>query len=429
MTAGIGTCPWYMTPVNEAPFCMISGELCTAAGDLRKCSIEHVPYDPNTQMRISEIYPAISGEGTSTGTVCTIVRTVGCNLRCQYCVTGNTRIATPGRQKDISTVEVGDQVLAYDFETKRVVKTNVLDVSSRYAKSERLLYFKGTSPHTSLRITNMHLMYAEGEWVRARDVKLDDKLYVLTNVFVGDRLTRQRPDCVPLKKFSSISPIKQPYASRLGVGMHAKPRAMVPVYNLTTSHGNFFANRILVHNCDTVYAYEGGTPLLLKEVVASVLKIGIKTVLFTGGEPLLDRRSAHAFLLAMVHHGIKVYVETNGSVDILPFKVLANIVMDIKCPSSGMQDKLLVRNLENIGPLDEIKFIVGDREDYEYARHMVDTYKLSTRTSNLFISPIISNTITEFPQQLSRWLIEDRSLMKLMLQQHKIVWGPKLRGV
>jgi len=258
-------CPWYMTPLDKEPFCIVKPGVCAVAGDQSKCDIKYVPYDPNIKMQISEIYPALSGEGASTGVVCTIVRTVGCALRCKF--------------------------------------------------------------------------------------------------------------------------------------------------------------------CDSAYAYEGGTTLPLKDVVAAVLKFGIKTVLFTGGEPLLDKNSAHAFLLAMVHHGIKVFIETNGSIDILPFKILAGIVMDVKCPSSGMSETLYTDNLKNIGPFDEVKFVVGDREDYEYAKGIVETYELIKHTNNVFISPVWDDNVIEFTKQLAQWLIEDRSLLRLMLQMHKVIFGATKRGV
>lgn len=180
--------------------------------------------------------------------------------------------------------------------------------------------------------------------------------------------------------------------------------------------------------CDSQYAYEGGEQVTLGDVVAAVLKFGIRKVLFTGGEPLLNEQVATNFLRAMMKHEIVVYIETNGSVNIWPCKMLGHIVMDIKTPSSGMHEKMHWDNLTYLGPTDEVKFVVSDQEDYSYARQVIMERGLSNITSNIFISPAWSGDV-KFYQNLSQWMIRDRSEARLMLQQHKVIWGATRRGV
>lgn len=180
--------------------------------------------------------------------------------------------------------------------------------------------------------------------------------------------------------------------------------------------------------CDTQYAYEGGTYVALKDVVDAVLKFGMPTVLFTGGEPLMDTQAASHFLRAMLEHHMVTYVETNGSVDIWPFKVLARMVMDIKTPSSGMHEKMHWDNLNYIGPNDEVKFVVADEADYLYAMRIITEHGLLNTTPNIFISPAWSED-PKFVQLLSQWMVRDVCGARLMLQQHKYIWGPDTRSV
>jgi 7-carboxy-7-deazaguanine synthase len=182
--------------------------------------------------------------------------------------------------------------------------------------------------------------------------------------------------------------------------------------------------------CDSVYAYDGGQKIALRDVLAMVLKYGIRMVLFTGGEPLLDEKVAGNFLRAMLENQIVTYVETNGAMDIRPFKLLAHIVMDIKTPSSGMHGRMNWNNIFYMGVTDEVKFVVSDEEDYNYAKQVMSKYKLDQITPNIFMSPVWgSDSDMSFVQALSNWMIQDKSEARLMLQQHKCIWGPKRRGV
>lgn len=259
-------CPWALTYTDGSYECVMDlGKPKRCEGDREKCPFgDFSAYDPDLEMHISEIYPAISGEGATAGTVCTIIRTVGCNLRCSY--------------------------------------------------------------------------------------------------------------------------------------------------------------------CDTTYAYEGGDIVSTKDILDAVLKFGIHTVLFTGGEPLLNKQVASNFLRALFENEISAFVETNGSIDIRPFIPLAHMVLDIKCPSSGMSDKMFWDNIQYIGFDDEIKFVISNAEDYEFAKGIIEKQQLIKRTQHIFMSPAWSDDKSFF-QELSNWLVVDRSPAKLSIQQHKVIWGPKERGV
>jgi len=181
--------------------------------------------------------------------------------------------------------------------------------------------------------------------------------------------------------------------------------------------------------CDSKYAYEGGESLTVAEIIKKLNAIDIKTILLTGGEPLLQKDGVLSLLRAFIEHKFITYVETNGSIDIRPFKWSAHLVMDVKCPSSGMVSRNYLKNLDNITSGDEVKFVIGTREDYDYANSIIREYDLLRKTPNIWISPIWSSDDKTFMQNLSNWMIEGKSTVRLMLQQHKVIWDANKRGV
>lgn len=184
--------------------------------------------------------------------------------------------------------------------------------------------------------------------------------------------------------------------------------------------------------CDSKYAYEGGDEISLRGILDMISKIGIDTVLLTGGEPLLDAEIASNLLRAFLEKQLTVYVETNGAISIRSFAPMANIVMDIKCPGSGMHERTLWSNLEYISYNDEIKFVVSDRRDYEYAVAAIEEHQIFKRTLNVFMSPVWhqdSVVRSALFQELSNWMVADRSRARLTLQQHKVIWPAAMRGV
>ena len=423
-------CQWIYIERNELKCIANILKPCSYKGDNTNCEIIHAtPYDSSKEMVISEIYPAISGEGTSTGTVCIIVRTVGCNLRCKYCLVSSTKIAVEKGDKDIQNIEVGDKVYSYNTKISTIELTEVIHISNRFVPTSEVVYVQGCKKMDKLYITKDHPIYVDHEWIPAKKISTAS-LTSLTSLTKLIRSPRRSISPHITKTFVTTEPLTPRQAARLGSDPFngGGNKEEVLVHNITTKQGNFFANRLLVHNCDTVYAYEGGTKKTTQEVVNEVLSYGIKTVLFTGGEPLLDPDTASNFLRAMLENGITTYVETNGAVDIKGVKLLAHIVMDVKTPSSGMQDSMYWRNLGVIGNNDEVKFVISNREDYDYSKKIIEDYKLFDRTQNIFFSPTWSEDMS-LAKELSSWMLEDKSLAKLMIQQHKVLYGKSMRGV
>jgi len=176
--------------------------------------------------------------------------------------------------------------------------------------------------------------------------------------------------------------------------------------------------------CDTTYAYYDGTELTEDEIIDKVKTAGVKTVEITGGEPLLQEGVLHV-VKRLLDDGCKVLIETNGSIDIRDIDRRAVVILDIKTPGSGMSEKMKMSNLDYLGPKDEVKFVITNREDYEWAKGVVSRYALAGRCKVLF-SPAFGMLK---PRDLSEWIISDRLDVRLNLQLHKYIYGPEERGV
>ena len=176
--------------------------------------------------------------------------------------------------------------------------------------------------------------------------------------------------------------------------------------------------------CDTTYAYEEGREMSEGEVLQAVQAYGIRLVEITGGEPLMQRDT---FPLAtkMLDSGFSVLIETNGSLDIKALDKRAVVIMDIKTPKSGMFGKMALGNLDLLKENDELKFVVADREDYDWVVRFIRDYHLPEKCTVL-LSPAYGLLSAE---TLSRWIIEDRLPVRLNLQIHKYIYSPDRRGV
>lgn len=176
--------------------------------------------------------------------------------------------------------------------------------------------------------------------------------------------------------------------------------------------------------CDTDYAFYGGQEVSLEDIVAKIASYGCRLVEVTGGEPLVH---AEAFPLIekLCDAGYTVLIETSGAVDIVPVDSRAHVIMDVKCPGSGMSDRMHWPNLGRLTAKDEAKFVIVDRKDYEWAREVIARYDLTTRCSVL-MSPVFGSLE---PRQLAEWVLEDRLPIRFQLQIQKIIWAPDMRGV
>ncbi|MEE9132197.1 MAG: radical SAM protein [Gemmatimonadota bacterium] len=177
--------------------------------------------------------------------------------------------------------------------------------------------------------------------------------------------------------------------------------------------------------CDTDYAFYGGRDMLVEEIVTEVERIGrdCKLVELTGGEPLLQKDVGRLAELLLARD-YTVLCETSGSIDIgvLPAEVIK--IMDIKCPGSGEVDSNLWDNLERLGHEDEIKFVVRDRADYDWALAVIAERKLAGR--RLLLAPVWGELELK---DLAGWMMKDNLPARLQTQLHKHIWSPYASGV
>ena len=176
--------------------------------------------------------------------------------------------------------------------------------------------------------------------------------------------------------------------------------------------------------CDTSYAYEDGYELTGEEVMRKVRNTGLNLIEITGGEPLLQKEVFHV-IRVLLEEDRTVLIETNGSQNIRGIDRRAVIILDIKTPGSGMSDKMDLSNLDEIGKHDEVKFVVTDRNDYEWAKDIISTFRLVQRCTVL-ISPAFGFLR---PEDLARWMVDDKLSARLNLQLHKYIFGSARRGV
>ncbi len=175
--------------------------------------------------------------------------------------------------------------------------------------------------------------------------------------------------------------------------------------------------------CDSEYTFIGGTKVTIDEVVERVRAYGCPLVEVTGGEPLAQPESLD-LIRRLCDEGFEVLVETSGSIDVSPVDPRARLIIDVKCPGSGEEEKNLWSNLDRLRPQDEIKFVISDRRDYEWALGVIETYKLHNRA--LLFSPVWE----EMPmQELAGWMLEDRVQARFQTQLHKHIWGADATGV
>ncbi len=176
--------------------------------------------------------------------------------------------------------------------------------------------------------------------------------------------------------------------------------------------------------CDTEYAFYEGEMLSLEHIIERVSSYGCKLVEITGGEPLLQSE-VYELMTRLCDLGFSVMLETGGH--ILVDKVDARVkkIIDMKTPSSGMLRKNDYRNLEIAAPTDEIKFVIGSRLDYDWAKRVIEQYRLTER-----LTVLMSVVFGELaPQTLAEWILADRLPVRFQLQMHKYIWSPETRGV
>lgn len=177
--------------------------------------------------------------------------------------------------------------------------------------------------------------------------------------------------------------------------------------------------------CDTRYAYEQGIDMEITEIMNRIAAYSCRLVEITGGEPLLQNQTP-ILIHGLLENGYEVMLETNGSLDIGRVDGRCIKIVDIKCPTSGESDKNDLENLKRLGPKDQVKFVIGNRSDYEYTKEIMDSISPDFPEEQILFSPV-SEKIP--PSRLAEWILEDHLNVRLHLQLHKIIWPDKKRGV
>jgi 7-carboxy-7-deazaguanine synthase len=177
--------------------------------------------------------------------------------------------------------------------------------------------------------------------------------------------------------------------------------------------------------CDTPYAFNEGRKQTVDDVLAEVERHGCPLVEITGGEPLLQE-DVYELMDRLLSQGRTVMLETGGHrpIDRVPRDVVK--IVDVKCPGSGESGKNDWHNLERLSPHDEVKFVIKDRADYEFARRVVEERHLVGRCGAILFSPV--HGVLD-PKQLAEWILADKLTVRLQLQAHKYIWDPQTRGV
>ena len=176
--------------------------------------------------------------------------------------------------------------------------------------------------------------------------------------------------------------------------------------------------------CDTAYAFEEGTDRTVADILHSVASHGTPYVLVTGGEPLVQP-GVHDLLGELLDRRHEVALETGGSLDISGVDQRVSIVLDLKCPGSGMEGKNRWENLDHLKTSDEVKFVIADRADYEWARAVIGERGLAGRCG-LLLSPVHGRL---HPRVIAEWVLHDRLDVRLQVQLHKYIWPADMRGV
>jgi 7-carboxy-7-deazaguanine synthase len=179
------------------------------------------------------------------------------------------------------------------------------------------------------------------------------------------------------------------------------------------------------HWCDTAYAFYGGQRMTEEQVLGRVRELGGKLIEFTGGEPLLQKE-VPALAAQLLGAGWRVLIETSGErfIGELPRAVVK--ILDVKCPGSGESEKFCVENLSELEQKDQIKFVILDEKDYQYAQGFMTRHELRSRVDEIIFSPVFGQLP---PRTLAEWILRDGLDVRMGLQLHKFIWDAEARGV
>lgn len=191
--------------------------------------------------------------------------------------------------------------------------------------------------------------------------------------------------------------------------------------------------------CDSEYTFSGGYKMSVQDVMAEVKKLRpVKLVEITGGEPMLQERDVVPLMESLLADGYEVLIETSGERPLTKVPRQVHKIMDVKCPVSGEGGSFRMENLDTLTRADEVKFVIADRADYEFARDFAREHKLQDRVNEVLFSPAFRKDASPArdarnclldPKELVDWILADGLCVRLGLQIHKFVWEPMTKGV
>jgi 7-carboxy-7-deazaguanine synthase len=176
--------------------------------------------------------------------------------------------------------------------------------------------------------------------------------------------------------------------------------------------------------CDTEYAFYEGKDLSVDEIIDKIKEYNCSLVEITGGEPLFQNESLD-LMKQLADSGFEVLLETGGSLPVKDVDQRVKVIMDLKTPSSGMMKKNLYENINHLKKEDEVKFVIGSREDYLWSKDILQKYSLYNKCEILF-SVVFGKLL---PVELVNWILEDNLNVRFQLQMHKFIWKPDQKGV
>lgn len=177
--------------------------------------------------------------------------------------------------------------------------------------------------------------------------------------------------------------------------------------------------------CDTEYAFYEGVDRTIDDIIDEVRSFNCKLVEITGGEPLVQE-NVHILMKRLCDMGFDVMIETGGSLPIENIDKRVKIIMDLKTPYSKMEKKNRYENIQHLKSNDEVKFVIGSREDYDWTKEILNKYDLFDIVEQVLFSPVFERVENI---QLAEWILHDKLNVRFQLQMHKYIWHPETRGV
>jgi 7-carboxy-7-deazaguanine synthase len=191
--------------------------------------------------------------------------------------------------------------------------------------------------------------------------------------------------------------------------------------------------------CDSEYTFSGGYKMSIEEVEAQITQLApVRLIEFTGGEPMLQAKELVPFMERLLEQEYTLMIETSGERPLANVPKAVHKIVDVKCPGSGEGNSFHVPNLQALAKGDEVKFVISNRNDYEFARHFIRQNRLSEIVGNVLLSPAFSKTPSPErtaanclldPRELVEWMLADGLDARLSLQIHKFIWEPQKKGV